>query len=338
MTGLNNQPSKREIRRAGKAIVNPNSSEEERRDALKKIEFWRGVHLEPLRTAMDLIESICGTDETTIFVSRLKRIDTIIDKLGRNDTSHKLDTLCDIAGCRLIVQDIDAAYEIKTQIESLLAELSFADLDPSSHDYIADQKSSGYKGIHLIARFDSERYDYVKLRVEIQIRTMSQHVWATAVEAYDLVLDRKIKFGIGSEKEMEFFRIASLILDEVRTISSKDLQNICEINSDLHILENLEAANDSMFSVGNVEIKRSDVCLVEVQRNTQELYIETYAEEEADAALDEYNRRETDEHNKSIYVLARAGSLAELKRAFSNFYFDTHDFVSCIRTAISDQA
>ena len=83
---------------------------DERRNALELVGHWRAAHIEPLHRTLGMLESICGQDTSTILVSRLKRIDTIINKLNRPGYHFNLITLRDIAGCRLIVPFAATAY------------------------------------------------------------------------------------------------------------------------------------------------------------------------------------------------------------------------------------
>lgn len=117
--------SKKQIRKAGDNLAAGLLSGDERRKALGLVGHWRAAHIEPLHRTLGMLESICGQDESTILVSRLKRIDTIINKLNRPGYHFNLITLRDIAGCRLIVPNEDdvrreeeAAASQYTRLES----------------------------------------------------------------------------------------------------------------------------------------------------------------------------------------------------------------------------
>ena len=50
-------------------------------------------------------------------------------------------------------------------------------------DYITTPKDSGYRGVHLIYRYYSDKNEtFNGLKIEVQIRTALQHAWATAVD------------------------------------------------------------------------------------------------------------------------------------------------------------
>jgi ppGpp synthetase/RelA/SpoT-type nucleotidyltranferase len=100
---------------------------------------------------------------------RLKRMQTILDKLGREHTLT-LDRMQDIGGCRAVLPTRSAVYKLAEHIKTV---------KPTSRvvDYIAEPRRSGYRGIHIIVEYG----DPVR-PVEIQLRTVLMHAWATTVE------------------------------------------------------------------------------------------------------------------------------------------------------------
>lgn len=106
---LHDKVPKKQIRKAGDNLAAGLLSGDERLKALELVGHWRAAHIEPLHQTLLEIERICGNDASTILVSRLKRIDTIVNKLGRESIKKyiHLDTLHDVAGCRLIVDNED---------------------------------------------------------------------------------------------------------------------------------------------------------------------------------------------------------------------------------------
>ncbi len=83
---------------------------------------------------------------------------------------------------------------------------------PEPHDYISDPKDDGYRGIHQILRIKSPaRPESDGLAVELQIRTVIEHSWATAVEAMDFISGSSLKPG-GDEGARRFFALAGALL------------------------------------------------------------------------------------------------------------------------------
>jgi ppGpp synthetase/RelA/SpoT-type nucleotidyltranferase len=118
--------------------------------------------------------------ETT---SRLKTRDTLVDKLRRQRT--RLSTVQDIAGLRVVadmsLQEQDA---MRTRIESLFPGCAVQDRRVAP--------SFGYRAVHVIALQDG-------YRVEIQVRTYLQDLWAQVIERLADAWGRGIRYGEGPE-------------------------------------------------------------------------------------------------------------------------------------------
>ena len=70
-------------------------------------------------------------------------------------------------------------------------------------------KKDGYRSLHIIYEYKSDKCktDYNGLRVEVQIRSRLQHLWATAVETVDFFTRQAIKFNEGIPDWADFFRL-----------------------------------------------------------------------------------------------------------------------------------
>jgi len=98
---------------------------------------------------------------------------SILRKLLRLNSNFKLGTLDDIGGCRLIVSSVDEVYRAVAVLNEELGEWK-------AKDYISRPQSSGYRSYHAIYQIPEGGISY---RIEVQIRTHLQHLWATGVEA-----------------------------------------------------------------------------------------------------------------------------------------------------------
>jgi len=75
-----------------------------------------------------------------------------------------------------------------------------------SDDYINNPKPSGYRGFHLVYRYQSDKKQtYNNLKVEMQIRSPLQHQWATAVETVDAFTGQALKSSSGDEEWQTFY-------------------------------------------------------------------------------------------------------------------------------------
>lgn len=156
--------------------------------ALRVVEEFRAAHATPLtRVAANLRYYVAEVSDGRFIVGqRLKRMDTIRDKLGRQPRMA-LSRMHDIAGCRAVVPSQDAA-------DALLARLRSQrrwDILDRTWDYVAAPKTDGYRSKHVVVRKDG-------VLIEVQIRTSVQHAWAELVERLDRTYGLELKAGRAS--------------------------------------------------------------------------------------------------------------------------------------------
>lgn len=112
-----------------------------------------------------------------------KSTTSIIDKLRRETV--RLSQIQDIAGCRVMVTDVTAQDEfVRLLSEKVFPKIAVIDR--------RDRPSHGYRAVHLVACIGGKP-------VEIQIRSLLQHLWAELSERLSDKLDASIKYGGGSE-------------------------------------------------------------------------------------------------------------------------------------------
>jgi putative GTP pyrophosphokinase len=86
---------------------------------------------------------------------------SIIDKLKRE--SIRLTQIQDIAGCRIIVDDIAGQDSIVQSLTDLFPQSTVIDR--------REKPSHGYRAVHVVVHKDRKL-------IEVQVRTVSQQVWA----------------------------------------------------------------------------------------------------------------------------------------------------------------
>ncbi|MFC2423460.1 MAG: RelA/SpoT domain-containing protein [Fusobacterium polymorphum] len=144
-------------------------------------------------------------------VTRLKRMESIINKLQRPNSS-KLSRIDDIAGIRIIVNNINEIYKVSKLLDDLLIDDNFQ--LKYNKDYVELPKKDGYRSLHKIFTFN---YENKSLNFEIQIRTRLQHLWSTTVEIYDLIEYKNLKSGSFNKlKTWEglFFKRCSKVIEK----------------------------------------------------------------------------------------------------------------------------
>jgi putative GTP pyrophosphokinase len=138
--------------------------------------------------------------------SRLKELDSFLDKAQRKELKNPLDEIHDVVGLRvvcLLLSDIE-------RIGSLVR-ASFAILGEDDKVEGTEVSSFGYMSVHFIAEMKSEfvgpRYDRIAdMAFEIQVRTIAMDAWAN-VSHY---LEYKSDEDVPSELRRDFYALSGL--------------------------------------------------------------------------------------------------------------------------------
>ncbi len=112
---------------------------------------------------------------------------SIIDKLRRLKTSQ-LSQMQDVAGCRVVVAHLLEQDNLKEKLSTAFAKHRTYDLRRHPH--------SGYRAVHVVVHAQERR-------VEVQIRTQLQDLWAQCSESWAFSVDLAIKYGGGPVKIQE---------------------------------------------------------------------------------------------------------------------------------------
>jgi (p)ppGpp synthase/HD superfamily hydrolase len=166
--------SKRRVNDAGALVANYVWSGEDDDDfskylqGLDVVNNWRSAHNFPLNTFhVGLKRRGKLIDSGIITAQRIKRLSSIEHKLSRFPTMT-LSQMQDIGGCRAIMRSAKAVKQLceayaASEIKHVLA---------TNDDYVSTPKPSGYRGVHLVYKYFSDRKtDYNTLKIEIQIRS-----------------------------------------------------------------------------------------------------------------------------------------------------------------------
>ena len=186
--------SRSQIIKAGKIIRDVNSSEKERNEAIEIIDNWRMAHAFPLHVIYMHLRRFKGNNSEVIVAERLKRLDSIIGKLKR-ENSMNLWTMQDLGGCRMVVSSIDDVYHFAKRYENSRKR----HIKKKEYDYISNPKLSGYRSLHVVYEYHSDQNDFYNknMLIEIQFRTHLQHLWATAVETMGIFTKKGDKIRTG---------------------------------------------------------------------------------------------------------------------------------------------
>ncbi len=141
------------------------------------IEAFRAQHRRPMLTARMGLRSCVisegyGSAEGVEITQRLKRRATIWDKL-RREPSMKLSRMQDVGGCRVVLPSLEAIARVGQRFTAN-SQRRNGEADRVI-DYVTNPRESGYRAVHIHTRYGGQR-------IEIQLRTPWQHLWARLIE------------------------------------------------------------------------------------------------------------------------------------------------------------
>lgn len=160
-----------------------------------------------------------------IITGRVKTPDSILEKAKRLNVPFEEipQHVYDIAGIRITCKYIQDVYEVKKMIENR------KDVEIlETRDYIKHPKQSGYKSLHIIARYNAETIDgQLPIFMEFQIRTHAMHLWATIEHSLKYKFLRNIPQSIQDRLKAASDAAASLDVE-----MSKIKQIVDSLNGD----------------------------------------------------------------------------------------------------------
>lgn len=187
----------------------------------------------------------CPIEEVS---GRVKSVSSILDKLKKKnlELEQMEQELDDIAGIRIICQFVE-------DIEKVVSIIRFrSDMRVRvEKDYIANEKTSGYRSYHIIVDYHVQTLNGPKtLKAEIQIRTMGMNFWSTIEHS----LQYKYKQNIPDHIKEKLCNAANAIvvldheMSEVRN-EIMDAQNSMQIRA--NIVTEILLTIQNLYAVAN---------------------------------------------------------------------------------------
>ncbi len=339
--------SKSAVKRAGQAISQKIATDED----FDLVDKWRAAHGYVINTFQAWLKGHIGKQDYYIeFAQRLKRRNTVIDKLCRTNSNGEhlitdVSAMHDFAGCRMIFNDIQQLEEFRAYIHSSQVMRNVEHVlrhEPDKYDYIAHPKNTGYRGIHDVYRHfprgstrREEKKPWDGLLVEVQYRTRAQHAWATAVEISDLLDNERTKFEIDQSDRGRFFAIAS----EIIARRHENLSNAYPETSTDELLTELQALEAKIGVLRRLDLLKQFEDEDSLQKHN---VLNIYRKEDGSLALDvipfktaapaiqKASELEASEVSiNAVYV--RSDNPKQLRSAYRNYFNDPIDFVRLIQ-------
>lgn len=334
---------------ATKAGVLLSASDELDAASLATAQAWRVQHLEATARCFEALTQCAKHFEGAVVSYRLKRMASILSKLKRQSSDFKLGALHDIGGCRLIVGSVREVHEAAQILDALLKPWK-------PIDYIAKPRSSGYRSYHAICKVPVGGIEY---RIEVQIRTRLQHLWATGLEAVGEVYGVDYKNpDVCASLEGEYqtwYRFLVLsshlfafeegqpgvpdVTDNLAVVR-REINEICEST---RLFKDLHEARSGIFVQADSD-EKDEYFLLCLSRSTQLFRIEGFPEFEA--ANDKYQRIEKEalridagndvviaEPEFDNVVLVKAESAESIKSSYLNYSLGVDGFINEVKQA-----
>ena len=333
--------TRREINEAGDSFRNGEVVSTRSREI---VENWRAAHAYPMHVIYIHLRGMANNKNGFLVVERLKRLESIIDKIKR-EKDMQLWRMQDLGGCRFIVQTVNEVYQYaeKYKKSRIRHELK------REYDYIKQPKKSGYRSLHLVYKFHSDKKEeYNKnMLIEIQFRTYLQHLWSTAVETMGVFKKQNLKSGKGSPQVREFFALVSSLfaMEEGTSLVPGTPENreelilsIKKIDDEYHLIRQLDAIQAaSMYD--ETHGKGKGYYILVLNYNEGSVRIKHFMPSDFEEANKAYGKlEEINKENTMDIVLVRAESFGALKSAYSNYFTDIQTFISRVKGFLKEQS
>lgn len=326
MSKIEFKHSKGAVNRAGIALLS--DDKESHGEAKAVLDNWRACHAAPLNSFQtSLRRRLSKIDSESLVSQRLKRTPSILSKLERN-AGMQLARMQDIGGIRTVAKDmqtvrrIEAFYKKGTRVFSIVN---------GGKDYINYPKSSGYRSVHMIFKCKNG------FSIELQIRTIIQHAWATAVETMGTFLDHSLKSNEGPDEWLNFFTLASsafAILESTPRVPEHDNYSAYEVfemfikkEQELDVLSKLSGFRVAAKHIED-DKKKGHYHLITLNLEKRRANIRSYMKKDIDKANTEYSKTEEliSQGADLQVVLVTSKSIVALKKAYPSYFLDAQLF------------
>ena len=351
--------SKTKVDKAGEILASRGLWVAERMRVLPIINNWRSCHAYPLQCYyVTLNKRAQSIDQHAAVAQRMKRLVSITSKLERNRPTPdnpdrekmKLTQMQDIGGCRAILSTVKTARELVAHYMTN----RYTEDPYRIRDYVANPKPDGYRCIHLVYRYHSmsrstTRSELLKgyegLRIEIQIRSRLQHLWATAVEIVDIFTGQEIKTGKGKDDWKRFLLLMANdiaarercpLIDDAPTNLRELREELRHYIDSLNVYSVMEGWTASVNYINPKDLKIAESVVLELNPNTRELTMYFYDRENLKAADKQAYELERQHEDDDVQVVRiSTDSIRSLKSAYPNFYLNSSSFLAAVRRAVS---
>jgi len=332
MKWVQSKYSKSKVRQAGEVLVSNTTDAAKLLEAMEIMSNWRAAHAYPMHALLVLLRTMASrVDKNAPVVQRLKRMPSIENKLIQQP-KMSLSRMQDIAGCRVVVRNIIEVWKLTATVEESKTRHTLH----KKYDYITNPKTSGYRGIHLVYKYNGLKTEYQDYFVELQIRSKIQHAWATAVELIDTFTNQALKANKGRKEWADFFRYVSVefsLLEKSKAgnvafgIDTKE--QVIRLSKKLNVTKLLNAFAVTIQHLTKRSDNKTDYFLLELSAYASQINITQFPPSNLEHATTLYLQKEEQAKMDGSYnvVLVAANSVHSLKAAYPNYFAESKDFL-----------
>ncbi|MBT3043622.1 MAG: RelA/SpoT domain-containing protein [Candidatus Thiodiazotropha sp. (ex Codakia orbicularis)] len=322
---------RKKVKKAGDYLVKADIDSTEFKESIPVFHNWRSAHAFPMQIMLDLLrKNSIRIDRGAIAVQRLKRVPSIYTKLVR-EKGMSLSRMEDIAGCRVVVDNV----RYVNKVYSLLKKSRTKNILHRERDYITAPKESGYRGVHLIFKYNGSKEKYHGMAVELQIRSKIQHSWATAVEVVGAYTKQALKASSGDTMWLDAFKYISAEFSKLEGCPVDGRFNgidtfhlMAKHINELNMLERLTAFKVATRALTQDKEHGAGYFIVLLDLDERLVSYSRFGKSQLDEATSFYDEQESlhkDSPSKDV-VMVSAASVRDLKRAYPNYFADTAVF------------
>jgi hypothetical protein len=212
-------------------------------------------------------------------------------------------------------------------------------------DYIKQPKESGYRSYHLVYRYysDKKSKQWNGLKVEVQLRSVLQHAWATAVETVGIFIRNSLKSSQGDRQWLRFFQLmgSAIAIRERQPPVPNTPNNRFELNQQiqecaktLDVENRLRTFSTTLKSVEEVGVRKGAYFLLELDVAAQRTKVTSYSYDDREKSQDDYSKAERSGQSQDV-VLVSAENIKSLKTAYPNYFLDMRKFIAAVEQAVA---
>ena len=290
-------------------------------EELEQLQEFRTSFSKPLVNVFNITRELADkVNQSSILAFRLKRIDTIINKLSR-EKEMDLSRMGDIGGIRCIFYNEAEVYKAKALIENTF------ESGGKTRDYIKEiHRDIGYKSVHMYVKDPISQK-----RIEIQLRTRNHHNWATLIEITDLLYDLRLK-ELGFESHEKFGKFHSLMSSD-KELSKIEAELVYEVLDKYDFISVLSKT----FRKNNAEVKKrwsseeknNSFFLIEASKKNIPVLISFKTFEEAEHAY--FEKYKENSSAEIVLTSIKKPNFKQISVAYANYILSYHTFMSDIR-------